>query len=183
MALPAVTLNLALEYGAHPGFLHQPEDAPLALAALGALALGHWADASKAAHWAEAAPNTPPVVPACARGPWAWSRRPNYFAELLFHASVYGLVVRHTPLPAVLGVTLTAFICLLASGGAAGLEAQRHAACYMLSDYRAYRARTSPFVPLPPMLYAKVPYALRRLLFFEWPVLEGRGACPPNPPA
>jgi steroid 5-alpha reductase family enzyme len=174
VALPAVALNLAIDYGAHPGLLHQPEDAPLLACSAAAVALAHWSDREKwvyhrARATDEAASSSTSV---CVRGPWAWSRHPNYFAELAFHASIYGLAARHVPAVAVVGVVVTLYACLLSSGGVAGLEARRHRTCYTHADYRAYRQRTSPLLPLPPSLYARVPFGLKRLFLFEWSLFE-----------
>ena len=38
--------------------------------------------------------------------------------------------------------------------------------------YATYRERTSPLIPLPPALYARLPLALKRWLLFEWKSYE-----------
>jgi len=62
--------------------------------------------------------------------------------------------------------------------------------CSSKEAYLAYRHRTSPLLPLPPVLYAHVPLLLKRVLLFEWPMYEtdwsycgeeaGRGILPPH---
>jgi protein-S-isoprenylcysteine O-methyltransferase Ste14 len=62
--------------------------------------------------------------------------------------------------------------------------------CSSKEAYLAYRHRTSPLLPLPPVLYARVPLLLKRVLLFEWPMYEtdwsycgeeaGRGILPPH---
>jgi steroid 5-alpha reductase family enzyme len=173
VALPAVFLNVSYDYGTHPGMFRQPEDLPFALLALAAVALEHVADERKRAFYAEAAPRAGEAA-VCREGPWRWSRHPNHFGEVLFHASVYVLVAKHTPVAAVAGVLITVYACVLSDGGTAGLESRRHSANYAQPWYRAYKKQTSPLVPLPPDVYARVPFWAKRLFLFELAAFEAQ---------
>ena len=38
------------------------------------------------------------------------------------------------------------------------------------AEYRDYRTRTSPLIPMPPAVYAALPSVVKTCLFFEWPL-------------
>lgn len=86
----------------------------------------------------------------CDRGLWAWSRHPNYFFEWLGWFAYPILAIRaDAPLSlAALGAPLVMYLVLRFGSGGPPLEES------MLESrgdaFRAYQARTSAFLPLPP---------------------------------
>lgn len=80
------------------------------------------------------------------RGLWAWSRHPNYFGESLmwWGLAVIALAVPYGWISLVGPVTIT-LLLLFVSG--VPLVERRHAG---ESEWEAYKARTSAFLPLPP---------------------------------
>ena len=172
VALPAILLNVSYEYGTHPGMFHQPEDAPFFCFALCAILLEHVADEQKRAfHGTGTTPKTGEAS-LCQTGVWRFSRHPNYFGELLFHASVYVLVAKHTPALAFGGIVISVYACVFSDGGIAGAEARRHSAHYAQLWYRAYKTQTSPILPLPPAFYARVPFRAKRWFCLEFAAFE-----------
>ncbi|MBH0239989.1 DUF1295 domain-containing protein [Methylobrevis albus] len=84
------------------------------------------------------------------RGLFAWSRHPNYFGEALLWWGI-GLAaagITRSALPLLSPLAITALL-LFVSG--IPLVERRMAAAR--PDYAAWRAATSPFVPMPPRLW------------------------------
>ena len=81
------------------------------------------------------------------RGLWRYSRHPNYFGELCAWWGIY-LVAAETGLGALgfAGPLLLTFLLTRVSGAP---TTEPHLA-RTRPDYDAYKARTSPFFPLPP---------------------------------
>lgn len=161
---PPVLLNLAYDYGIHPGMFHQLEDMPFFMLAIFFVAFQWWSDSVKLKWHAEKIRAKDEY---CIQGPWAWSRHPNYFAEVGFHACVYGLCMRHVPIFAAWGLVCTLYACIFSSGGISGLEIRRHRALGLSKSYTEYRRRISAFYPIPPRLYTTIPFAARRVLCFD----------------
>ena len=116
----------------------------------------------------------------CDVGAWAWSRHPNFFGALLIWWGLWGAASgAFAGEPAgwatVASPLLTMAILLLLSGmptaeGENQLRWMKTPA--QAAAFAAYRARTSPLVPLPPALYAAIPRAVQRWLLFEWDRFE-----------
>ena len=86
----------------------------------------------------------------CDRGLWAWSRHPNYFFEWLGWLAFPVMALQ--PLEPVSWLTLTApAVMLLLLTRVSGVPPLEAAMLRSRGDaYRAYQARVSAFVPLPP---------------------------------
>jgi steroid 5-alpha reductase family enzyme len=124
----------------------------------------------------------------CSKGVWAVSRHPNYFGEIAMWCGVWlsscpVIVESDSPGAAwvtVLGPLWTMFILLFLSG--LPFSEGSSLARYYENDspegkrWDEYRERTSPIVPLPPQLYARLPMWLKRCIFFEFKFLEYRGS-------
>ena len=80
------------------------------------------------------------------RGLWGWSRHPNYFGESLmwWGLAVIALGVPYGYLGFIGPVTITVLLVFVSG---IPLVEQRHAG---ETDWEAYKARTSAFLPMPP---------------------------------
>lgn len=106
---------------------------------------------------------------------WRYSRHPNYFGEIacwtgifLTSASVYS---RNTNAAyvSVLSPVFSAFLLLFVSGIPLGEE--RYDLKFGADPaYRKYKAETSPLIPMPPALYARIPNLMRLLCCCEFPM-------------
>lgn len=128
----------------------------------------------------------------CDAGLWRWSRHPNFFGEIClwwgilalgsaqFDASAAGAKAGIAGCATwgyacLISPLLTMAILLLGSGipTAEGNNQHRFMRTPAQAEaFAAYRARTSPLIPLPPALYAALPLAVKRWLLFEWPLYE-----------
>ena len=116
----------------------------------------------------------------CNVGPWRWSRHPNYAGEMSLWIGIFLVCVRGFAegnarwSDYVLASLSPAFIVLLLlfGSGLPLLEASSNRRYGLREDYRVYRERTSPLIPLPPALYALLPLWLKRAALFEWPLYE-----------
>lgn len=154
VALPVVAVNTLQAEPKPAGSL---ELAGAAAALLG-LALEAVADAQKTA-WHEAHPQRPgsgdAEPPVCAAGAWAWSRHPNLFGEMLFHAGLYALVARVTPaVVAASPVATVLTVAWLPTGPLKTLEREKFSLFAGYPAYLKYVARTSLLLPVPPGAYA-----------------------------
>jgi steroid 5-alpha reductase family enzyme len=169
VALPVVAANTLQAEPVPPGACAL---GGAALAAAG-LALETLADAQKAAwHAARAAGGRPPPEsaepPVCAEGAWAWSRHPNYFAEIAFHVGLYMLVAAVVPpVTAASPLATCATLALLHTGPLRTLEREKAALFGGHPAYLRYLHRTSPLVPLPPGAFAACAAACPRLCAAE----------------
>ena len=121
----------------------------------------------------------------CDAGVWAWSRHPNFFGEIVLWWGAFVLAAGSFASPAAAGWATVAsplltMLILLAGSGMPTAEGA-HQRRWMKTPaqaaaFAAYRARTSPLVPLPPALYAALPLAVKRWVLFEWTMYE----CPPE---
>lgn len=107
----------------------------------------------------------------CDAGLWRWSRHPNYFGEILLW---WGIFVAATPVlrggqwAVIAGPFFITFILLFLSGIPL-LEASTDKRFGGNADYRGYKKRTSPLVPLPPSLYENLPGWIKKFFLFELP--------------
>ena len=86
----------------------------------------------------------------CDAGLWAWSRHPNYFFEWLGWLA-YPVIAIDPARPVTLlslAAPLVMFVVLRFVTGVPPLE--RAMLASRGERFRAYQARTSPFIPLPP---------------------------------
>lgn len=86
----------------------------------------------------------------CDRGLWAWSRHPNYFFECVLW-SAYAIIAPAISQPAGwLALLAPACITLLLTRISGIPPLEEHMLAKHGPTYRAYQARTSALVPLPP---------------------------------
>ncbi|XP_024394765.1 uncharacterized protein [Physcomitrium patens] len=108
----------------------------------------------------------------CDVGVWKWSRHPNYFGEILLWCGVF---VASTPVlkggqwGAVASPILITLLLLFLSGIPL-LEASADKKHGSNPEYRAYKHRTSPLIPLPPTLYGSLSKTLKTVFLFEFPL-------------
>ncbi|KAK9115327.1 hypothetical protein Syun_022124 [Stephania yunnanensis] len=108
----------------------------------------------------------------CNVGLWRLSRHPNYFGEMLLW---WGIFVASTPVLkgaeflVVLGPILLNLLLLFVSGIPL-LEESADKKFGNAEEYRFYKATTSPLIPLPPGLYAKLPGWFKATFLFEFPL-------------
>ena len=168
IAAPAVLLNREFDYGTHPGIFHHSEDAPAIAGALAALSLEAWSDTCKRkSHALISGLKEAPPAAVLARGPWRWSRHPNWFAEVSFHLCIYALCIRHVPHLVAISPAYTTLACIFAQGGLIDYETRLYRQTYTNAALRAYRRTTSPFIPLPPGIYERLPVTLQTAVLFE----------------
>lgn len=128
----------------------------------------------------------------CEAGVWRWSRHPNYFGEITLWWGVFiactpafGDSARWLALASPLFITLL----LLLVSGAPMLERsmdERYAPATpdapdpdgVGARYAWYKHGTSPLIPLPPAVYRRVPFGVKRVLLFEWPMYNPRAVVP-----
>eukprot|EP00271_Cylindrocystis_brebissonii_P016203 TRINITY_DN394_c1_g1_i1.p1 TRINITY_DN394_c1_g1~~TRINITY_DN394_c1_g1_i1.p1 ORF type:complete len:297 (-),score=51.55 TRINITY_DN394_c1_g1_i1:681-1571(-) len=118
----------------------------------------------------------------CDVGVWKWSRHPNYFGEILLW---WGVFVAASPVlsgwqwTAVASPLFTSTILLFLSGIPL-LEASADKKYGEMEEYKSYKLRTSPLIPLPPVLFGALPVAVKTLFFFEWPLYNKILDSPPG---
>nr|XP_019704998.1 uncharacterized protein LOC105041301 isoform X2 [Elaeis guineensis] len=112
----------------------------------------------------------------CNVGLWKYSRHPNYFGELLLW---WGIFVASTPVLkgaewlVVIGPVFLTLLLLFVSGIPL-LEESADKRFSSVAEYRFYKNTTSPLVPLPPLVYGKLPAWFKVAFLFEFP-LYSRG--------
>ncbi len=109
-------------------------------------------------------------------GVWAWSRHPNYAGEIFLWLGLFLTCSTSFDKPnnlpgayaaAALSPAFTFLILMYFSG--TPLAEQRNNARYVGEAwYVAYRAQTSPLIPLPPAVYRALPLWVKRWFLFEW---------------
>ncbi|KAG9673117.1 oxidoreductase-like protein, partial [Aureobasidium melanogenum] len=121
----------------------------------------------------------------CNVGFFAWSRHPNYFAEILIQFSIYMLAVTPASYNYVHGgakaalfssvvgpvflTTLLMFVSGLTLQERPGAK-KRYEKGEGWNEYAAYLHQTSILIPFPPALYKRMPVILKRTLFLEFPI-------------
>ena len=172
VCLPVVFVNTD---GAGPAW-GASDSAGVALFALGFL-LQVVADAQKDAFRADPANNSR----WCAAGVWAWSRHPNFFGEICMWWGAWVLAsaqlgARAWAWPGTLLSPAFTMLILLAGSGIPSAEGNNQRRWMRTPEqaaaFAAYRARTSPLVPLPPACFAATPRLLKRWALCEWKMYE-----------
>eukprot|EP00250_Pteridium_aquilinum_P008647 c18100_g1_i1 orf=874-1854(-) len=108
----------------------------------------------------------------CDAGLWRFTRHPNYFGEIL---SWWGIFIASTPVLkggqwAVISGPIFITVILLFLSGIPLLEASADKRYGGLAEYRRYKKRTSPLVPLPQSLYGNLPDWVKKFFLFELPL-------------
>ncbi|KAH6557210.1 hypothetical protein KP509_1Z128100 [Ceratopteris richardii] len=108
----------------------------------------------------------------CDVGLWRFTRHPNYFGEILlwwgiFLASVRVLVGGQW---AVVAGPIFITSTLLFLSGIPLLEASADKRYGGLAEYRRYKKRTSPLLPLPQSLYGNLPPSVKKIFLLELPL-------------
>lgn len=101
-------------------------------------------------------------------GPWAFSRHADAFGTAVYQIGIYMLVCRHTPFFTALPMLLSTFGFLLLPGGFSMIEAQRMELLWDCPWYLQYKDSTSPFWPVSPYFYKKVPNNIKRILCYDY---------------
>ncbi|KAG0499470.1 hypothetical protein HPP92_003710 [Vanilla planifolia] len=108
----------------------------------------------------------------CNTGLWKISRHPNYFGEILLW---WGIFVSSTPVLkgaeflVLFGPVFLTFLLLFLSGIPL-LEASANRRFGTLEEYKIYRKRTSPLIPLPSALYERLPVWFKASFLLEIPL-------------
>lgn len=108
----------------------------------------------------------------CDAGLWGFTRHPNYFGEILLWWGIFIAaipVLRGGQWAAIAGPIFITVILLFLSGIPL-LEASADKRYGGLAEYRRYKQRTSPLVPLPPSLYESLPGWVKKFFLFELPL-------------
>lgn len=124
-------------------------------------------------------------APICDKGFFAWSRHPNYFAEIVIQFAIFMVGVS----PAAYGYLdggaykalyasilgpffLTALLMFLSGlplSERLGAK-KRYENDNNWDGYREYLNKTSILIPFPPQLYERMPTVLKRTVFLEFPM-------------
>jgi steroid 5-alpha reductase family enzyme len=104
---------------------------------------------------------------------WQWSRHPNYFGEMLLWWGIWTISSVTFTEPwmyaTLVGPLFTMTILFFLSG--MNLSEQSYSKKFAKNpDYKDYVRNTSILIPLPPILYGNLPYAVKAAFLFEWPM-------------
>ncbi|XP_017237457.1 uncharacterized protein LOC108210606 isoform X3 [Daucus carota subsp. sativus] len=108
----------------------------------------------------------------CNIGLWKYSRHPNYFGELFLW---WGIFIASTPILngaewlVILGPIFLTLLLLFVSGIPL-LEVSADKKFGNVDAYRMYKETTSPLIPLPPVVYGKLPSWIKKVFLFEFPL-------------
>ncbi|XP_021909101.1 uncharacterized protein LOC110823105 isoform X2 [Carica papaya] len=108
----------------------------------------------------------------CNIGLWKYSRHPNYFGEILLW---WGIFVAASPVLegaewlVILGPIFLTLLLLFVSGIPL-LEESADKKFGNITAYSVYKRTTSPLIPLPPVVYGKLPSWLKATFLFEFPL-------------
>ncbi|MQL95987.1 hypothetical protein Taro_028659 [Colocasia esculenta] len=128
----------------------------------------------------------------CNIGLWKYSRHPNYFGEVIFisefrfnlsmHCLLYlqiflwwGIFVASTPVLegaewlVILGPVFLTLLLLFVSGLPL-LEESADKRFGSIAEYQLYKTTTSPLIPLPPVIYGRLPKWFKTAVLFEFPL-------------
>lgn len=108
----------------------------------------------------------------CDVGVWYWSRHPNYFGEILLW---WGIFISATPVLrkgqwGVIAGPIFITLLLLFVSGIPMLEESADKRHGSNPEYRTYKNKTSPLIPLPPALYGRLPSWFKLVFLFELPL-------------
>lgn len=110
----------------------------------------------------------------CMVGLWRYSRHPNYFGEALVWWGVWSVASGVFAVNSFFYFSVLApvYVCviLLFLSGIPTLEKPWNKKYGSNADYRRYKKSVPPFIPFFPSLYAKMPYAVKLIFFFEFPM-------------
>lgn len=103
-------------------------------------------------------------------GLWKYCRHPNYFGEIMLWTGAW--YVARNGLPFWLGIfasssPIVSFILLVFISGIPIAEKRDERRFGKLPSYLRWKFITSPLLPFPPLLYARLPFVVRRWLFFD----------------
>lgn len=103
-------------------------------------------------------------------GLWKYCRHPNYFGEIMLWAGAW--YVARNGLPFWLGIFASAspivsFILLVFVSGIPVAEKRDERRFGKLASYLRWKFITSPLIPFPPLLYARLPFLVRRWFLFD----------------
>ncbi|GAV83490.1 DUF1295 domain-containing protein [Cephalotus follicularis] len=107
----------------------------------------------------------------CNVGMWKYSRHPNYFGEIFLW---WGIFVASTPVLegaewlVIIGPIFLTLLLLFVSG-IPMLEESADKKFGNIAGYRAYKQTTSPLIPLPLIVYGKLPSWFKTTFLFEFP--------------
>ncbi|ORY05850.1 DUF1295-domain-containing protein [Basidiobolus meristosporus CBS 931.73] len=113
------------------------------------------------------------------RGVWSVSRHPNYFGEILLWWGIFLLCLQPTlssgisaGWASIAGPLFTMAILLFLSG-LPYVEKPTQKKFYEsaeFSSYQDYLNSTSILIPMPPSIFARLPFWVKQVFFFEWPL-------------
>ncbi|KAG9241746.1 hypothetical protein BJ878DRAFT_212441 [Calycina marina] len=121
----------------------------------------------------------------CDKGFFAWTRHPNYFAEILIQFSIFMIAVAPAAYNYVMGGAFNALYASIVGPlflttllmFVSGLNLQERPGAKKRYDkgqhwdqYARYLNRTSILIPFPPQLYEKLPVIVKRTIFLEFPI-------------
>ena len=115
----------------------------------------------------------------CDVGVWKWSRHPNYFGEMMLWWGLFMSacnVFSNGQWAAIVSPLFIAFLLLFVSGIPAQEIAQdkRFKDSAFADEYAEYRKKTSPLLPIPPQIYAKIPNIPKMIFFCEFPFYKSK---------
>lgn len=126
-------------------------------------------------------------IPVMKSGVWRYSRQPNYFGEILLWWGVFVMALDHDPtgrpltyVSLISPIFITLLLLFLSGMPLAEAGAQKRYLSEQCKDeeakkdYLEYRRTTSPLVPLPNGIYAKLPLWFKRAFLFEFKLYESK---------
>lgn len=121
----------------------------------------------------------------CDKWFWAWSRHPNYFGEIIVQFAIFMIAVSPAAdgyvhggayealYASILGALVLTALLLFVSGltlQERPSAKKRYEAGDNWEGYQRYLERTSILIPLPPLIYLKMPMWIKRTVLLEWPM-------------